>query len=279
MKILCISRTFRRPCIIITVFFLSFFPGLSGQQNQVDARSMALGTILSPDSFTNGPQVNPASLGRVETVHIRAAHSLPFLVKEIGISSLHTIIPVFPGTFRAGMSTYGLKGFRKYTYSLAYGMQLGDNIHAGINFNFQHVSTFNRGAYLWNLSVGGGAQYNISEQTSVGIILINPLQIENYPEYGEMYPAIVALGFSRVIYTNTLALTEIAFESRYGLQWKMGLSYRVLDNLLLRVGFHTNPPSISGGIGYTSGQVMLDLAFKWAALPGVSPAFSLSYKL
>jgi hypothetical protein len=54
---------------------------------------------------------------------------------------------------------------------------------------------------------------------------------------------------------------EIHYQTQMGNNVKLGVEYRVVDQVFLRAGFNTNPSRNYFGIGFTPGRFAFDYAF------------------
>jgi hypothetical protein len=267
-----------RPGIIIPVFFLSLFMTNYGQASYPDARSIALGNICSVPGTNPFPTANPATLAGISELAFGAGHASPFLIKEIGISSIESILPVIPGTFHLQISNYGLKGYSNFSWEAAYGMVLGEKLSAGVSFLYYNTATKGEWNYLWTLGIGGGIIYKLSENSILGLHILNPFTVGNYSDFGPLFPACLSLGLSHGIYEDTKIFAELS-QSTNGFQGKFGLEYLIKPELTLRAGYHTSPHSISFGSGYRHKKFSIDMAFSWSMVPGFSPAVQIHYIL
>jgi hypothetical protein len=271
------TRAIIRPEFIIPVFFLSFFQAGTGQSFLPGARSLALGSISSVGtSATNGLQ-NPALLGQAQNRSFTAGHARPFVIKELGISSLETIFTAHPGAFQFRVHAYGLKGYRIFSSELAFGMPLSERITAGVSFNYCNTVTSEQWNYLWSIAPGAGIHYTISPVTAVAILLNSPVSRGNYHGYGPLLPSALSIGLSHEIYQHTTLLAEITYLTPELLRVKTGIEYRLNRSVVLLTGYHSEPHSLSFGSALELGMLHIDLAFCWMAIPGVTPAITLSY--
>lgn len=274
------ARTLRAiigPGIIIPVFFLSFFHNLSGQPLFPGARSMALGKVRSVSTSPLSTAQNPALLGYIETNSFTAGHTRPFVIRELGISSIETIIKASPGAFQFKTGSFGLKGYRIFSSELGFGMPLSENISAGISFHYSNIFTSDSWNYLWSLSPGAGIHYQITSGTSLALLLNSPFSPNNYLRHGPLLPSSLSIGGSHDIYQHTTLLAEITHTTPGLLQVKTGLEYLLSPSILLRTGYHSEPHTLSFGSGLELGNLLLDLAFCWSATPGFTPAITLTY--
>ena len=272
-----IRRAIIRPEIIIPVFFLSFFHCSTGQSFLPGARSMALGGIGAVSTPASQGQQNPALLGQAQNHSFSAGHARPFVIKELGISSLETVFTAYPGAFQLRVHTYGLTGYRIFSSELGFGMTLSERITAGVSFHYCNTVTSEHWNYLWSISPGAGIHYTVSPLTSVALLLKSPLSHGNYHGYGPLLPSALSIGVSHEIYQHTTLLAEITYLTPELLRVKTGLEYRLNRSVVLLTGYHSEPHSLSFGSTLELGTLHIDLAFCWSALPGVTPAITLSY--
>jgi hypothetical protein len=272
-----ITRAIIRPEFIIPVFFLSFFHCLAGQSTHYGARSLALGGIGAISTSASKDLQNPALLGYAEGASLSAGHARPFVIKELGVSSLETTVAAHPGAFQLKIHTYGLKGYRILSSQLGFGMTLSERITAGISFHYHNTFTSDQWNYLWSISPGAGIHYTISPHTAVALLLNSPVTHGNYHGYGPLLPSFLSIGVSHEIYQYTTLLAEVTYVTPELLRIKTGLEYRLNRSLVLLAGYHSEPHSLSFGSALGLGTLQIDLAFRWSALPGVTPAITLSY--
>jgi hypothetical protein len=270
-------RAMIRPGIIIPVFFLSFFHNLAGQPLFPGARSMSLGTIRSVSTSPLSTPQNPALLGYAETNAFTAGQTRPFVIRELGISSLEAIIKASPGAFQFKTGSFGLKGYRIFSSELGFGMPLSEKIYAGISFHYSNTFTSDSWNYLWSLSPGAGIHYRVSSATSLALLLNSPFSPGNYLRHGPLLPSSLSIGVSHEIYLHTTLLAEITHTTPGLLQVKSGLDYRLSTSILLRSGYHSEPHTLSFGIGLKPGNLLIDLAFCWSVTPGFTTAITLTY--
>jgi hypothetical protein len=272
-----IMRAMIGPGIIIPVFFLSFFHNLAGQSLFPGAQSLSLGKILSVSTYPQCAPQTPALLGYTETNAFTAGHTRPFVIRELGISSLEAIIKASPGAFQLKTGSFGLKGFRIFSSELGFGMPLSEKISAGISFRYSNIFTSENWNYLWSLSPGAAIHYRVSPTTSMALLLNNPFSPGNYSRYGPILPSSLSISVSHEVYLHTTLLAEVTHTNPGLLQLKTGLEYRLSGSILLRTGYHSEPHTLSFGTGLELGNLLLDLAFCWSATPGFTPAITLTY--
>ncbi|MEX0981578.1 MAG: hypothetical protein WD577_01250 [Bacteroidales bacterium] len=272
-----IRRAIIRPEIIIPVFFLSIFQSMAGQSFYPGTRSLALGGICAISTSPTQSHQNPALLGHARRPSFSTGHARPFVIKELGIFSLETVITAHPGAFQFRVHTYGLHGYRIVSSELGFGMALSEKLTAGISFNYGNTFTSDQWNYLWSLSPGAGIHYTISPRTSVALLLNSPFYLGNFHGYGPLLPSALSAAISHEIYQHTTLLAEATYSNADLLLVKTGLEYRLNRSVVLLSGYHSKPHSLSFGSALEIGTLQIDLAFRWSAIPGITPAITLSY--
>lgn len=273
----CIRWTTIRPEIIILVFFLSIFQPAAGQPLYPGTRSLALGGISAISTTPAQHHQNPAMLGHAQGPSFSAGHARPFVIKELGISSLESVITAHPGAFQFRIQTYGLKGYRIVFSDLGFGMALTERLTAGISFYYKNTFTPDQWNYLWNIAPGAGIHYTISSRTAVALLLNSPFSLKNYHDYGPLLPSTLSTTLSHEIYQHTTLLTEATYSNAELLRVKAGLQYRLNQSVVLLSGYHSKPHSLSFGTVLELDALQIDVAFSWLASVGVTPAITLSY--
>lgn len=261
---------------IIPVFFLSLFSGSYAQDQTIDPVSIALGGCYTTADISAGI-INEASLGNTSKKIIHISHTRPFVIKELGITSLAAKFQLFPGNMQIGIMHYGIPGFQQVNASIGYGMKLSENIYTGIGFRYYNTSSLGEWSYLRTLGISGGVLIKADEKTFLAAHIVNPISINNYPEYGSIFPLLISFGIQREIYESTMIYSEFMFSSSTKLHVKLAADYRCGRIVLLRAGYHSNPHSLSFGSGLNFAGIIMDIAFSYSMRIGVTPAVSITY--
>lgn len=262
---------------IIPVFFLSLFSGCRAQLYNTDASSIALAGCYSSGPGGSSDMYNEAGLGIKRPATYYVSHLRPFAIKELGLSSFGAQFHLFPGNIRAGVQHFGIPGYQQVNTSLGYGMKISENIFAGVGFRYYNTISQGKWSYLRALGLSGGVLFKAGELTWIGAHVINPVTVNNYPEYGAIFPSIITLGIHREIYTSSSALAEISYHSESGFVSRIALRLHCSENIDLLGGYHSNPATLSMGTGITFPLFKLDFAFAYSLRCGVIPALTITH--
>lgn len=262
---------------IIPVFFLSLFPACFAQMYNTDAASIALAGCYSMLSDGASGIYNEAVLGFPQSPSIQLAHTRPFVIKELGITSIDTRFPLFPGNLQLGFQHYGIPGYQQVNSSLGYGLKLSEIVYAGIGFRYYNTITKHEWSYLRSIGLSGGIAIRAGDQTLIAAHIINPVTINNYSEYGAIFPAQLTFGIRREIYESSALFSEVSYNTESELQIRLAATYQCTQGVLLRAGYHSNPVTLSFGTAIIYSPITLDFAFSYSMQYGVTPALKITY--
>lgn len=267
----------RGPGIIFPVFFLFLSSLAEAQGDLPDARSICSGNITAVPGTGSIYPSNPAFLGTSPEKSLSVGHSLPFLLGELGISSIEGILNAYAGTFHAAFSSYGLKGFREQRFRLAYGLRVAENFYAGIAFSYLNMTTSESWSYLRSAGIELGCLYRVNDETSLGLYVKDPFTVNNFPDNGPLRSSGISLGASHMFYEKTRLLTECTVGSDGNTRFKVITEYGTGKGWNLRAGVHSSPHTWTLGTRFTFRGFDMDLAWAWSPDRGIFPALLITY--
>ncbi len=262
---------------IIPVFFLSLFPGCYAQLYNTDAASIALAGCYSIGAGGQAGIYNEAILGYESSTIFQVSHVRPFVIKELGVSSVSMQFPLFPGNMHIELQQYGIPGYQQVNSSLGYGLKLSEIILAGVGFRYYNTISQGELSYLRAIGFSGGVVVKVSKSTLLAAHIINPVTISNYPAYGSIFPSIITFGLRKEIYASSFLLSEISYHSASGLQIHIAADYQCVDKLVLRAGYRSNPMWLSFGTEIVFAPVSVAFAMAYSTRCGVIPALTVTY--
>lgn len=262
---------------IIPVFFLSMFSGCYAQLYNTDAQSLGLAGCYASSPEGSTGLSNEAALGIAKPLSWKLSHVRPFVIKELGISSISSRFPLFPGNMQCGLQHYGIPGYQQVNSSLGYGMKLAEKIYAGIGFRYYNTITQGEWSYLRTLGISGGVLVRTGESTWIGVHIVNPVTINNYTAYGSLFPSLLSLGLQSTVYSSTNIFGDISYHSYRGIIYHFAAEYKYSGRVTLRAGYHSNPTSFSLGAGLLVFPLKFDIAFVYSLRHGITPALTLTY--
>lgn len=261
---------------IIPVFFLSLNVA-SAQEVFYGTTSMGLGGCYTNSGTGGGGLINEASLADDDALVFTGEQLMPFISREVGISTLTARLPVTHGAFGLSASHLGIPGFRQFSASVGYGLRLSEKLAAGVGFHYTGIVASGEWNYLRRLGVSGGIRYELFPGLLLGMHVYNPVTISNYPEYGQTAPSLISFGMQHDLYDNTTWYLEAEHHSIGGWRFKTGAELAVADRFIVCSGFHSNPVALSFGTGASFRRSSVLICLQYSTIMGVTPALSVSY--
>lgn len=262
---------------LIPVFFLFLFSAGNAQDLACDPVSIALGDCYVTVENATGGINNEAFLGYASNRMFYFSHARPFVIKELGVTSAGTRFPLFPGNMQVGVQHFGIPGFQQINTNLGYGMKLSDMIFAGIGFRYYNTSSLGEWSYLRALGLSGGILIQTDPRTLLAAHIVNPVTLNNYSDYGHVFPSLISFGVCRKVYEFTNIYTELHYNSWSKLQLKIAAEYTLRKSFNLRTGYHSNPNTLSLGSRLSYSKLYIDIAFSYSMRIGVMPALKISF--
>lgn len=266
----------KRPGIIIPVFFLSLVT-VSGQFSWQGTSVHSLGdTFVTHQGYCSVIH-NQAGLGYIRRNSLSLQHSRPFIINDLGISSLCAQFRTVNGALGISFSTYGITGLKYTSAWFSYGMKLYNNITAGIGLHFWNSSIAEKMLFKPGISCAMGIQAKINDRFVIGAHLFHPVGwYSDIPELrcGQL---IISSGCSYTFFKMVTYYCDLQFMSVNRIKSCHGLKLKIKERLEILLGMHNQPFSISGGISVFHKNWTLQAAFEYLTDSGVTPSSSFSY--
>ncbi len=268
----------KRPGIIIPVFFLSLVHGPAVSQVQwPGTASAALGgcQVCLQDNMCASQ--NQAGLGFIEQSSISIQHGRPYLLKELGISSLSGQFISGRGAFGFTLSTLGLKGFRQNSLWLANGLRLNSNISAGVGLHFWNSTISEQFIYAPGLSFALGLQIKLQKQWQLGARLFHPLAWSSQTDLSQEQLMSIETGLSYSFFKVAKIYCELHMKPGAYFMLCSGIEWILKQHTILRTGICSRPFTFSWGISLNFARWIADFSFQYRADTGLSPYTSLTH--
>jgi hypothetical protein len=263
------------------VLLFLIWTGKSNAQDvfQPSARYQALAEINSPLSDGWSVFGNQAGLAGVEHPEIGGSFQNRFLISELSSVAGYLAIPVNSNVFAVSVYQFGKVPFRREKYGLAYARTVFSKLKVGFQFNYYRLflSEDNRSAGTAGLELG--LQYILNSKVVAGLHVLNPYQTGIKLYSGKFsYSSLIQLGILYQVSDSFILLSDLENDFDNQLRIKVGLEYRVLQNLCLRLGSSGKPWQFTAGFGFKLKKLSIDLASKYDQYLGSSPAVSFQYQ-
>jgi len=268
----------KRPGILIPVFFLCLIHRpVASQVQWSDAASAALGgSIVCMQGYMCTSQ-NQAGLGFIEQSSVSIQHGRPYMLKELGISSMAGQFISGKGALGIALSTLGLNGFRQSSLWLSYGLRLHSNISAGVGIHLWNSSISELLIYAPGISFSLGLQLRIQEQWELGARLFHPAAWSSQADLSEDQLMRIDAGFSYSFFRVARLYAELHIKPGAGIILISGIEWILKQQTTLRTGICSQPFTFTWGISLRLTRWVADFSFQYRADTGLSPLTSLTH--
>ena len=219
---------------------------------------------------------NQAGLSQSESFEVMVTGVQLNSIVELSDLSLGIVIPTRSyGTFGIGVSNFGFAEFNEQIIGLGYGRQLGGFLAIGAKLNLVStgIQSFGRTNYG---TVEIGIQSQVVDQVMFGFHIQSPVAVTVVNN--QVTPTKLSAGLS---YLPTDKLSVTVEGSKYidgDFTASLGIDYRIVDILSLRVGAATLPGTFSAGLAlHLRNLYRVELGFSFHEVLGLTPGISVVY--
>jgi hypothetical protein len=265
-----------RPGFIVPVFFLSCFQA-SAQYEQEDARVSGAGSCFMAREGIDHAACNQAGLGCIRESGVALHHSRPFLLEDLGISTLSAYLPVGKGGFGGSLGSAGVPGFRHTSVWLAYGTRLSPLLTAGVGFHFWNHGIEGQAFFHSGAGCALGVQLKASDRLTLGAHVRDPFAWSDLPGFNYSNRMEISAGLAWTFLESASFFSELHLAPSSALQWCNGLELHAGPSLGFLFGMHNRPFVLSGGMSMDYRNLILSLAAAYCFDTGCIPSASLSY--
>lgn len=219
---------------------------------------------------------NQAGIAFIDQVSVGILGEQRFLNNDIRHVGLVAAMPSSLGSFGVLVQQYGFDVYNEQKIGLAYSRKLAKNFAVGIQFDYLNTRIpeyGNQGV----LTFEGGIQAEILENFWLGASIFNPIRTQEQDSIGIVNSTKFNFGLSYLFSEKILIATEIEKDFQENAAVKVGLDYRIIEPVSLRLGVSTAPTLNSFGIGIHLKQIRLDFAASYHQVLGFTPTFSMNY--
>lgn len=266
----------KRPGLVIPVFFLSLFP-VWGQQLWHESTAASLGgTYVTRSGYFNARH-NQAGLGWIVQHSFSLQHTRPFVIKELGISSLSAQIRTNRGALGTAISSFGINGLRHSSIWISYGLKLSSRISGGLGIHLWNSSIPEQILYQPGISCALGILAKVNESLAIGAHIRHPVSWSTSLTGNRRELMLISTGWSYTFFQTTTFYSEILVMPKNHIQVGHGIELKLNKQVIMMMGMQNRPFSISGGISLSFNHWSLHVAFEYLIDTGGSPSSSFNY--
>jgi hypothetical protein len=224
------------------------------------------------------PGQNQAGLGFSEHSSISLQHARPYLLKELGVSSLSGQFLTGKGALGTMFSTLGLTGLRKSSLWLAYGQRLHPRISAGLGLHIWNTSIPEQVIFAPGISFALGLQIRFREQWKLGARIFHPLVWERFPDASGYRPMRFECGFAYSFFSVATLYSELHVHAGFPLTLCGGAEWILNRQIRFRTGIRYEPLTFSWGILLAFPSFLAELSCVYRSETGLTPISAFTYE-
>lgn len=259
--------------IVFTFLLLLLLPILAISQS---AEILSMGETAFARKDINALFGNQAGLTHLTSASISVNTERKFNIGELGSHTVGFAIPSNAGSFGLVVNYFGFSEFNEQKIGLAYARKLGSRFSIGAQFDYigTRIKEFgNANTYTVEL----GILASITKQVDLGAHFFNPIAVDRGVE-GEPLESILSFGLNYRPSKNLSLLADVEAELDFTPRYKIGIDYSFSDIFNLRIGAHTEPTTLSLGLGLKLGDnFKIDVATSYQTILGITPGIGLRY--
>jgi len=240
-----------------------------------DARTSAMGSAsVSLITFDN-PGANSLVAASRVSLHYANAYGL----KELSTSAAALFYA--NRILDAGLvvSRFGYEKYNETRLSGNFSKKLSKRLSAGVRFNYYSILMSEEEGAKSTLSTDAGVLMHLLPELTVGASVHNFIRTTYTTARGDFeLPLLLRVGANYSFNKDFMIVGELAKSSQDDLLIKMGMEYKPLEEVALRVGLMGEPFQPTFGVGYSPGRFSFDVASVYHTVLGFHTQFSMQYK-
>ncbi|MCB0846620.1 MAG: hypothetical protein KDE26_25400 [Bacteroidetes bacterium] len=223
---------------------------------------------------------NPAGIAGIQQPFLGVYAERRFGLSELNYGHAGIVFPFAEEqAIGATIGSFGFEAYRENQASLSYAIRLMERISLGTRFHYGNLTIKDHGntSILW-ASIGLQTQVNAEITLGFHVWNINRSSL-NYQNGLEDIPTVFTTGIAYQPNDHLILVADIQKDIDHPVSFKAGLEYVIVSGLFARIGFGTEPLSLSGGLGLQHKNLQIDAAFSFHELLGYTPHVSLQYQI
>lgn len=183
-----------------------------------------------------------------------------FGISELSSMAAGYVHPIWNGTAGIGFYRFGSAQLSEQKAQLGFSNQFGI-VSLGLNVGVYQINIEGFGSNQ-SLIIDFGGQARLTEQLYFGAHVSNLNQAKLSKETGELVPTFMKTGLSYRPHENLMLNAEVEKSIDADAFLKIGLEYKIIDQVSIRTGIATNPFNSAFGVGFHPRKFIIDYSFQ-----------------
>ena len=203
---------------------------------------------------------NPATLSREERVVASVGYENRYFAEELSDEYLSVAVPTKYFNVGAAFNFFGYADYHEMMAALTMARKFGI-VAFGVEFDYFNMFLPDEVGYRHAFTAQVGLQVDVTERCVLGFRMFNPsfTQID-YNDVARRLPVMMHVGCNYWFIDDLDVLVQVGYVLNRGVDWAVGMEYRIMPELLVRVGARGADyviPSLGVGIGFAGFRIDL----------------------
>ena len=222
---------------------------------------------------------NPATLSREESVVASVGYENRYFSPELSDEYFSVAVPTKYFNIGTSFNFFGYADYHEMMAALTVARRFGI-VAVGVEFDYFNMFLPDDVGYRHAFTAQVGVQVDVTDNCVVGFRMFNPSfsQID-YNDVARRLPVMMHVGCNYGFIEDLDLLVEVGYVLKCGVDWAVGMEYRIMPELLVRAGARGSDyvvPSL--GVGVSFAGFRFDLMAEADFRIGMSLLSNLSYK-
>ena len=222
---------------------------------------------------------NPATLSREESVMASVGYENRYFSEELSDEYLSLVIPSKFFNVGVAFNFFGYADYHEMMAAVTVARRFGVAA-VGIEFDYFNMFLPDEVGYRHAFTAQVGLQLDVTDRCVVGFRMFNPsFSRIDYNDVARKLPMMMHVGCNYRFVDDLDLLVEVGYVLDRGVDWAVGMEYRLMPELLVRAGARGCDYVIpSLGVGVCFAGFRFDLTAEADFRIGTSLLSNLSYK-
>ena len=222
---------------------------------------------------------NPATLSREESVVASVGYENRYFAAELSDEYLSVAVPTKFFNVGGSFNFFGYADYYEMMAALTVARRFGI-VALGVEFDYFNMFLPDEVGYRHAFTAQVGLQVDVTDRCVLGFRMFNPsfTQID-YNDVARRLPVMLHVGCNYRFIDDLDLLVEVGYVLKQGVDWAVGMEYRIMPELLVRLGARGADyviPSLGVGVGFAGFR--FDLMAEADFRIGMSLLSNLSYR-
>jgi hypothetical protein len=261
--------------LISLIIIFSFSPAAQLLRSALSPGYAGLGAYSTKQVDALSVSTNQAALAQLKNTSAGAYTQRHYLINEL--NSYTAMIGVITRSGTIGLKTVytGSTDFNETQIGVAYGRKLGSKVDIGVQFNYNSIRISSGYGKDAAINFEGGIIMHVSERLNVGFHTTNPVGGKFGADKQEQLPSVYTMGLGYDASDKLYVSAAIEKEEGQFININAGFQYRLIKQLLVRMGISAATGTGWLGIGFLFHSFRVDVTTSYHPQLGITPGILL----